>query len=314
MNIVDGWLDAAIEVDCMQKSMSREGHKITHIVLHGTAGGSSAENIANYFRTSNVEASAHFVIGQDGHVIQCVDCSIAAWANGIILNPRIPWDTSINPNLFSVSIEHCKASQDNSDELTPAQKLASFQVINAICDYYSIPKRRGDVHGGLVSHADFDSINRARCPGPYPWDELIAFLNGGSSMIPTGWHDDSHTLTAPNGIPVRLGFRDYVLARNWDANNWPLQAEEGRAQIELSNPDLGAGTWQPFKWKVLEYTPSHGVFEAWCGAELLVTRKLLQAITTPPADIVTLLTTLLAATEQLQGEIAAALKQLQPAP
>lgn len=58
----NGWLDVAIEVDYPNKSMDRQGNKITHLILHGTAGGTSAQAIANYFATGSEQASAHFVM------------------------------------------------------------------------------------------------------------------------------------------------------------------------------------------------------------------------------------------------------------
>jgi N-acetyl-anhydromuramyl-L-alanine amidase AmpD len=186
MKIVDGWIDTATEIDYGNKSMDRQGYRPTHIVLHGTAGGTSSEVIANYFKTSNVDASAHIIIGTDGEVTQGISMDVAAWANGVIDQPTIPWPANVNPNLYTISIEHCKPSTDNSDQLTDAQKQASFQVIQTICDYYHIAKMRGNINGGIVSHADFDMVNRARCPGPYPWDELITYLNqsgGGDTTV-----------------------------------------------------------------------------------------------------------------------------------
>src|SRR6266487_1896772 len=193
-----GWLDAAIEMEYLDKCETRQGYKPTHVVLHGTAGGTRAEDIAtNIFQNPAYKASTHFVIGKDGHIVQGIPCSMAAWSNGYIENPRIPWDTNVDPNWYCISIEHCKnrknaAGQwDNSDPLTPLQQASSFQLVKAICEEYGIPKRRGDVHGGVVEHADFDTVNRSHCPGPYPYDGLWPFLTGGSIMgIPTGWKDD----------------------------------------------------------------------------------------------------------------------------
>lgn len=178
-----GWLDIAIEIDYVNKSQDREGQHPTHVVLHGTAGGSSAQNIANYFATGTEQASAHFIIGQDGTIVQGVPCSLAAWGNGIVDLPRITLPPGINPNFYTISIEHCKPSIDNSDQLTMAQQQSSFQLVQALCDHYNIPKRRGDQLGGIISHADIDSVSRARCPGPYPWTDLIAFL-GGQAVTP----------------------------------------------------------------------------------------------------------------------------------
>jgi len=43
--------------------------------------------------------------------------------------------------------------------------------------------------------------------------------------IPTNWRDDGTTLTAPNGLVVTGGFRDNVLATNWQADNLPGENE-----------------------------------------------------------------------------------------
>ena len=83
MKIVDGWLDVAVEIDYLNKSMDRQGYIPKFLVLHGTAGGTSAQAIANYFAGS-ADASAHFIIGVDGTIVQGIPCSLAAWANGPI--------------------------------------------------------------------------------------------------------------------------------------------------------------------------------------------------------------------------------------
>jgi hypothetical protein len=87
----------------------------------------------------------------------------------------------VNPNLYTVSIEHVKQSTDNSNVLTDIQARKSFELVQSICDTYHIPKREGDGNGGIIKHADIDPINRARCPGPYPWNQLWAFLKSGGT-------------------------------------------------------------------------------------------------------------------------------------
>lgn len=97
---------------------------------------------------------------------------------------------------------------------------------------------------------------------------------GGINMgVPTGWHDDGTTLTAPNGHKVVKGFREWVLSHNWEAGNWPLEDERGTPQLEDSNPGLGGGSQQIFRWAMLGYTTSRGVFEEWLGQELFVCRQ-----------------------------------------
>jgi hypothetical protein len=98
-----------------------------------------------------------------------------------------------------------------------------------------------------------------------PWEVEI--------MVPTGWHDDGTTLVAPNGVHIVQGFRSYVLAHNWDSNNWPIAPEFGAQQLEGVNPQLGGGSCQYFRWIILEYTTARGVFEMWVGGELLWIRN-----------------------------------------
>src|SRR2546421_8565101 len=123
MKVVNGWIDEAIEIGYDNKSMSRQGFKVTHIVLHGTAGGSSAEGIANYFATSDVQASAHIIIDQAGNVVQGISTHDAAWGNGIITAGHASYiREDINPNLYTVSIEHVKHATDNSNAVTGIQR------------------------------------------------------------------------------------------------------------------------------------------------------------------------------------------------
>ncbi len=156
----------------------RNGQVLRYVVVHGTAMPGTAHEIARYFQTSAVDAGTHFVIGRDGVVVQCCLIEDAAWGNG---GPQPGadsfWPTTLNANLFTVSIEHCKPSPDNSDLLTESQKLASFKLIQWLCDLYQIPTHPADAVGGIATHASIAPKDRSYCPGPYPWDELYAFLS-----------------------------------------------------------------------------------------------------------------------------------------
>ncbi len=263
-----------------------------YVIVHGTAGFKTAQQVAEYFATTESQVSSHYVVGQDGAIIACVSEANGAWANGGISGPAGTggdgvhhdawWDSSPlwngapNPNLTTISIEHVKPHDDNSDTLTALQQAASFALIKDICVRNAIPMRAADASGGITGHYSMDPVNKSRCPGPYPWSALWAYL-GQSGTTPQGWHDDGVILTAPNKIPVVRGFREYVLTHSWDAGNWPLEAEHGQTPLEQSNPSLGGGTQQIFRWTVLEYTSSRGVFVAWCGQEMLWMRAKLSA-------------------------------------
>jgi hypothetical protein len=104
-------------------------------------------------------------------------------------------------------------------------------------------------------------------------------IQGGTSMtVPQGWHDSNNVLTAPNGITVLQGFRDYVLSHNWDPRNTPRKAAYGLNPLEVGNPKLGGGTRQSFEWTVLEWTTRNGVFECFAGQELEAVLDLLHSV------------------------------------
>lgn len=175
-----GWLSEAIEFDYTHRSESRQGYKIKYVVIHATAGGSSAEQIAIGFRDGERVASAHLIIDQQGKIAQGIPLSLAAWANGVLGANRKPFiPSNINPNWYTVSIEFVKSSPDNSNALTPIQFQIGCEVVRCICDAYGIPKHPGDANGGILAHWD---ISATACPGPIPWQELWNYLAGNQSQ------------------------------------------------------------------------------------------------------------------------------------
>lgn len=258
----------------------RGGNTPKWIILHGTAGGTSATAIANYFKTDDPPTSAHYIVGLNGEVVQCVSEADSAWANGVVTQGHDPWwSTQLNPNFVTFSIEHVKPDSGNQSQLTDAQKQASFALVKHLCDKYNIPKRQADAQGGVTGHYSIDPVNRSQCPGPYPWQELWTYLGGTQTTTPTatqttgvpsGWTDDGTTLVAPNGNKVVLGFRWYVLNNAWPADNWPLENEHYTPVLDVTNPSLGAGEIQHFRQTILAWPQnSNQVVELWAGANAL---------------------------------------------
>jgi len=158
----------------------RNGHIAKYLIIHGTAGGSSAEAIGQWFQNPDSQAATHYVVGQDGTVVQCVLESNAAWGNGRIeTGADTWWSSSVNPNYLTISIEHVKSSTDNSNELTVAQQDASFKLIkNIVARNPSIQKLWAGSNGGITGHFSVSPGSRARCPGPFPWAQMYQSLNG----------------------------------------------------------------------------------------------------------------------------------------
>jgi len=278
------------------------------LVIHKTGGDATPQAVYNTFINSgNPGKSSHYAIGQDGSIWQFVPESLGAGANGITdSTTEAFWHPYIqeygNLNECTISIEHCDPSPRNDTPLTAAQKQASFALVAHLCQKYDIAADHIKPHKSICATA---------CPGTYPMDELISYVqNGGSTMgVPTGWKDDGKTLTAPNGVPVVQGFREYVLENNWDAGNVPLQPEAGRNPLEDSNPSLGGGTWQPFRWTVLEWTADRGVFVAWCGQELAYMRAHPPTSVPAPVDTTALVAAINAIPDAIAPVVAAAIVQ-----
>ncbi len=134
--------------------------------------------------------------------------------------------------------------------------------------------------------------------------------------VPTGWTDVNNVLTAPNGVKVVHGFRDYVLAHNWDPGNIPVDVEFGTSLLEASNPSLGGGTQQLFNWTMLGWNAARGVFFEWGVRELAFCRQQVQSKATQiqqlDAQIAQLKAELAAATvPTVQGVDPAAVKSFQ---
>jgi len=101
--------------------------------------------------------------------------------------------------------------------------------------------------------------------------------------VPYSWNDTMvnglPTLMASNGVPVVRGFRTYILTHTWDQGNIPLGTEQAVSLLEASNPGLGGGTQQVFRWAMLGWVQSRNevIFE-WLGQELATVRGQLAAV------------------------------------
>lgn len=159
------------------------------IVLHKTAGFQTAEQVAEYFATTPLMTSVHYVVGRDGTVIQCVREEDGAGGNCCTEPGHAPFlpdadGSHVNLNLLTISIEHVDPASDNSTPCTPEQTAASFRLIADICRRRGIPAKPGDASGGIIGHFQICPQSRARCPGNFPWTQLWDYLaQGGVTML-----------------------------------------------------------------------------------------------------------------------------------
>lgn len=92
----------------------RDGKKIKKITIHHCAGVLSIEEIGKFFKNGSRQVSAHYGIGNDGKIVQCVDEKNTAWTDG-------NWES----NCTSVTIE-------TSNNKTGGKWTVSDKALNSL--------------------------------------------------------------------------------------------------------------------------------------------------------------------------------------
>lgn len=134
---------------------------VDYIVIHYTAGnGDTAENEAKYFHNNaNLKASAHFFVGQDGHIIKSVPLNYVAWSVG----GKLYNDTAKTgggrlykacTNLNSVSIELC-------DNLKKDPSEAQIKAVKKLIKYIHRYCKNTYSAACIIRHFD---VNGKHCP------------------------------------------------------------------------------------------------------------------------------------------------------
>jgi len=159
---------------------SRGGIVPCCIVNHISAG--TLGSMDNWFTSpNNTVSSAHFGIGKQGQIHQYVAIEHMAWANGLSMDnlraatAPIVFDKKVNPNLYTVSIEH----EGHDGDLTEEQFEASVWLHKYIRDYIRQKWNKDfpldEYH--VIGHFQINKIAKPNCPGPkFPWNRLYEAL------------------------------------------------------------------------------------------------------------------------------------------
>jgi len=148
---------------------SRDGHAITHIVVHCTDGNFPYD--MQYLCDPNPNStvgpvSSHFVVSPLGLVYQLVDTKNTAWHAGRVNNPSVKLPAG-NPNTYSIGIE---VSMVSTNTMGSDQKQALKDLLKLLCDKYSIPVDRQHI----IGHREIYSLKT--CPGTINLDEIVGRL------------------------------------------------------------------------------------------------------------------------------------------
>ena len=160
----------------------RGGKRVLALVIHSAVG--SADGAFRRFSNPTQKASTHFMIRQNGEIIQYVDTADTAWAMGICNrwggpDPQVPWlpeyfNKQPGPNYVTLSVQLEEGRPDNfSGALVAPQYAALKRLTASVLREERLGAARR--HVNLLEH---NQISAAACPSiRVPWDRLIADVN-----------------------------------------------------------------------------------------------------------------------------------------
>lgn len=148
---------------------SRKGSKIIAIVNHITAG--QFPGCRDWLCNPKAQSSAHYVVSRAGEIWQLVKDENASWHAGIVNKPSWALYNGINPNRYTIGIEHEGYGSNGGDgTLTEDQYQATLWLHKQLIAKYGIVVDKDHI----IGHYRIDSVNRPNCPGPnFPWAKLL---------------------------------------------------------------------------------------------------------------------------------------------
>ena len=150
----------------------RGGRAADMIVLHYT-GMTDAEVAIRRLTVAGTEVSAHYVVREDGRIIQCVPESLRAWHAG-----ASTWGAETDVNSCSIGVEIVNGGHDYD---LPAFPLRQIAAVIALCKGIMI--RRNIPRERVLGHSDV-SPGRKQDPGEkFPW-QLLADSGVGLFVLP----------------------------------------------------------------------------------------------------------------------------------
>lgn len=143
----------------------------SRIVIHITSGHGSAVSVSQMWQQSpsiTKHTSAHFVIGQDATILQCVHLKDIAWH-------------AHDASLDSIGIEHCAREPgelyptDPGLPVSDAQYAASAKLVAYLLKAAGLPANRTTVLG----HCEADTkTTHTGCPNSiWDWSRYMALVN-----------------------------------------------------------------------------------------------------------------------------------------
>lgn len=158
--------------------------KPNFIILHHTAQDSLTQTLKT-FTVSRTQVSAHYVISEDGRVVQMVNDYLRAWHGG-----NATWGKNSDINSASIGIE---LDNNGIKPFSDKQIISLLALLTKLKKDYNIPTQN------IIGHADIAPTRKKDPSALFPW-KLLA-INGFGI-----WPDDVLE-PAPADFNVEQGLR-----------------------------------------------------------------------------------------------------------
>jgi N-acetylmuramoyl-L-alanine amidase len=135
--------------------------KPNFIIIHHTAQDSLAQTLKT-FTTTKTQVSAHYVIAEDGRVVQMVNDYLRAWHGGIS-----SWGKNSDINSASIGIE---LDNNGIKPFSDKQIISLLALLTKLKKDYNIPTQN------IIGHSDIAPTRKKDPSYLFPW-KLLA-LNG----------------------------------------------------------------------------------------------------------------------------------------
>ena len=168
VTVITGWTvdySGAKQISAYTRNYRRgRSGRIKGVVLHGTAG----PNAFEWFKNPKAKVSAHYVIEQDGRIIQMVSEKDTAWHAGIVSRDS-KFANQPSPNSWLLGIEFTR-DRKNANVMPEIQIKAGLKLVKDM-------KRRYGAGFNVYTHDQFQTTRV--CPGPkFPIHRFKEIVDG----------------------------------------------------------------------------------------------------------------------------------------
>jgi N-acetylmuramoyl-L-alanine amidase len=141
----------------------RDGHKPDMIILHYT-GMPTAEAALNWLTVAESEVSSHYMVFEDGRVVQMVAEAERAWHAG-----KSCWQGETDINSCSIGIEIANTGHPGGLPDFPGPQVhAVVELCRDIIDRHAIAAAR------VLAHSDVAPVRKVDPGEKFPWEVLAA--------------------------------------------------------------------------------------------------------------------------------------------